>query len=408
MQRAVIILAAGQSRRMKSGKSKFLQEIAGKPLINYITDACKEFGFSKKIIVSNPKQPLIVEGWDAVLQPSPKGTADAVMCAKLALKGFEGEVLILHAGSPFITTETIYRMFDLKEDKGQGSIICLSCEVNTPNTYGRVVLKEEEPQQISAIIEYKNASDEHKSITLCNAGPMLCDKKVLFDMLSEVDDNNNAKEFMLPDIVNIAVRKGLVAFHIEIDEEEMVGINSREELAQAERMFQRNKRREIMAKGVTLLSPETVYFSWDTEVGQDCIIEPFVYFATGAVVEPGTRVKAFSRVSNRKYTRVYAKKNSHERMFSEKFIVIFIFMLLIAMFPLWIWLSSDDERREMCSYSFEMCVMDSQLENKGSRLSCIVANLSCLASKSVVSAYDADVPDAAEGEDSLLLEDSEK
>ncbi len=216
------------------------------------------------------------------------GTAHAVLQAKEALSGFEGDAIVLYGDTPFISEATILRMVEARKT---ADVVVLGFEAANPARYGRLVT---EGDTLRRIVEYKDASEAERAITFCNSGLIAAEASVLFDLLEQVGNDNAAGEYYLPDIIEIAWETGRTATAVACDESETLGVNTRAELARAEAIFQASKRAEALENGVTLMAPDTVFFSLDTYIGRDTVVEPNVIFGPGVTVESGTRIRAFS------------------------------------------------------------------------------------------------------------------
>jgi bifunctional UDP-N-acetylglucosamine pyrophosphorylase/glucosamine-1-phosphate N-acetyltransferase len=225
-----------------------------------------------------------------VLQTEQLGTAHAVLQAGSALDGFSGDAIVLYGDTPFIRPETLEAMLAAR---AQHDVVVLGFEAADAGRYGRLIMDGDALQKIA---EFKDASDEERAVTLCNSGVICASSEMLFDLLVDVTDDNAAGEFYLTDIIGIAHNKGLSATVVRCDESETMGINSRSELARAEAAFQTRARGDAMANGVMLQAPDTVYFSHDTYIGSDTIVEPNVVFAAGVTVENDATIRAFSHL----------------------------------------------------------------------------------------------------------------
>jgi bifunctional UDP-N-acetylglucosamine pyrophosphorylase/glucosamine-1-phosphate N-acetyltransferase len=273
--RAAVILAAGHGTRMKSGLSKVLHPVGGRPMLDWSLELARSLGCNKIVVVvgtHNPDAKVRAEaalGPDTtVLQDPPQGTAHAVNCAKDALAGFDGDVIVLYADTPLISTHTAMGVFEALE-KG-ASVAVLGFEAADPGGYGRLIVGND--GGLDAIIEAKEASPAQLAVTLCNSGVLAAPASVLFALLSEVKNDNLKGEFYLTDVVGLARARGLSAAVSRGREDEMLGVNSRAELAQAEAQFQYRARTQAMVDGVTLIAPETVFFAYDTKNANDVII----------------------------------------------------------------------------------------------------------------------------------------
>jgi bifunctional UDP-N-acetylglucosamine pyrophosphorylase/glucosamine-1-phosphate N-acetyltransferase len=297
MKTALIILAAGKGTRMNSDLPKVLHPIAGEPMLIHALSAADALEPEARIVVAGHGADAVrsaVEAHDSeirvVEQTEQLGTAHAVDQARDALEGFEGTALVLYGDTPFIRPETLEAMQEAME---KHDVVVLGFEAADPGRYGRLVMQED---TLDRIVEYKDATDEERAITLCNSGVVACRSSVLFDLIAEVGNDNASGEYYLTDIVGIARERGLSATAVTCPESETLGVNSRVDLAAADAAFQRRMRAEMMENGVTLMAPETVYFARDTVVGRDTVIEPNVVFGTGVSVESGATIRAFSHL----------------------------------------------------------------------------------------------------------------
>ena len=234
------------------------------------------------------------QGWDdraeVVLQAEQLGTGHGVAQAQSALADFSGDAIVLYGDTPFIRPETLTAMAAARQFH---DVVVLGFQAADPGRYGRLVTAGE---ALEKIVEYKDASDKERTITLCNSGVIAADAATLFDLVAAVKNDNAAGEYYLTDIVDIARARGLSATVVRCEEAETMGINSRAELAVAEGAFQAARRAEVLADGVTLQAPDTVYFAHDTVVGRDAVIEPNVVFGPHVTIESGATIRAFSHL----------------------------------------------------------------------------------------------------------------
>ena len=296
---AVVILAAGQGTRMRSDTHKVLHPIAGKPLLMHLLDSVDRLGAEKSVVVVGKGRDQVekaLNGRDVLIahQAEQKGTAHAVQQAKDALSGYEGAVLILYGDTPFVEPETLKRMLDRLDGSGGPGVVVLASTPADPLNYGRIILWQGD--HIARMVEYKDATEEERSVRLCNSGMMAVRAKDLFRWLDKVGNNNAAGEYYLPDIVNIASSEGRVAVVIKGDPYETAGVNSRAELAHLELDWQRRRREQALQDGATLIDPESVWFAADTKLGRDVTVEPHVVFGPGVEIADGATIKAFSHI----------------------------------------------------------------------------------------------------------------
>lgn len=299
---AAIILAAGQGTRMKSKKHKVLHEIAGKPMLHHLMDAVDALKPEKKVvIVGSGKEQLEAalegSGSDLALQEPQLGTGHAVQMAEAALAGFEGDALILYGDVPFVPTDTMQAMIDRLNADDAPAVVVLAFEPEDTQAYGRVIT---DGDRVTKMVEHKDASDAERACRTCNSGLMAAKSSDLFALLNRVDNDNAAEEYYLVDIVNIANKDGRHCAVVLTDPFDVAGINSRAELAHMESEWQQRRRDQAMTDGVTLIAPETVWFSHDTQVSSDVVIEPNVYFGPGVSVESGATIKGHSHIEGAK------------------------------------------------------------------------------------------------------------
>ncbi|MDG1531883.1 MAG: bifunctional UDP-N-acetylglucosamine diphosphorylase/glucosamine-1-phosphate N-acetyltransferase GlmU [Paracoccaceae bacterium] len=288
-----IILAAGQGSRMNSDLPKVLHKLAGVPLLAHAMNSAALGGAEKSVVVTGHGGAAVAKaalGIDAdtliANQDEQLGTAHAVLQAKDALGEMEGDCIVLYGDTPFISPETLEEMSKARDSH---DVLVLGFETNEPGRYGRLITNGD---KLDRVIEAKDASPEELSVTLCNSGVICANTSVLFDLLSEVKDNNAANEYYLTDIIGIATSKGLSCGVVHCDIAETLGINTRAELAAAEADFQAKARIAAMENGVSLTAPETVYFAYDTVIGRDTTIEPNVFFGPGVTIENDVEIKA--------------------------------------------------------------------------------------------------------------------
>lgn len=296
---AAIVLAAGKGTRMKSDTHKVLHPIAGRPMIAHLLASLDALAPERTVVVVGDlrEQLETALGGKAQLavQDPQLGTGHAVQQAEAALAGFRGDVLILYGDVPFVRAETMRAMVERLNAADAPEVVVLGFEPADPLQYGRVIAKD---GAISKMVEFKDASDAERAVTLCNSGLMAVRGEELFALLRRVRNDNAQGEYYLPDIVNLALADGRrCAVVVAADADEVAGINSRAELAEAEARWQQRRRAEAMAQGASLVAPETVYFSWDTQLGRDVTVEPNVIFGPGVTVADKATIRAFSHIA---------------------------------------------------------------------------------------------------------------
>jgi bifunctional UDP-N-acetylglucosamine pyrophosphorylase/glucosamine-1-phosphate N-acetyltransferase len=297
MQIALIILAAGKGTRMQSDLPKVLHPVAHAPLLTHVLTTGKALSPARTVVVTGHGADLVEavtketdETAVTARQTEQLGTGHAVAQAAPALEGFEGLALILFGDTPFISLETLEKMRDAAQSN---EVVVLGFEPEDAGRYGRLVMRGD---SLEAIVEYKDANEEQRAITLCNGGLMAVRTPLLFDLIKQTSNENASGEYYLTDIVALARAQGLSATVVTCAEDETIGINTRAQLAQADGYFQSRARAAAMDLGVTLMDPDTVYFAHDTVIGRDTMIEPNVVFGPGVTVESGAHIRAFSHL----------------------------------------------------------------------------------------------------------------
>jgi bifunctional UDP-N-acetylglucosamine pyrophosphorylase/glucosamine-1-phosphate N-acetyltransferase len=296
---AAIILAAGKGTRMKSDLHKVLHPIAGRPMLAHLLATVDALGPHRTVVVvgsgREQVEPLVAaHGGEVVLQEPQLGTGHAVEQARPALEDFDGDVLILYGDTPLVEATTMERMIERLNAEDSPVAVVVASRPADPRRYGRILAAPD--GTIAKMVEYRDASDKEKEVDLCNSGLMAVRSGDLWPLLSGVEDHNEAGERYLPDIVMLAAAVGRRSVVIETDPEEVAGINSRAELAAVEAGWQRRRRGRAMDEGVAMVAPETVWFSHDTEIGRDTIVEPNVVFGPGVSIGEGARIRGFSHI----------------------------------------------------------------------------------------------------------------
>ncbi len=283
---------------MRTSLPKALHPVAGRTLLAHVLASAVQSGCDDLAIVVGPDHHA-VEVQAKVIAPTAqifeqrerKGTAHAVLAAKDVLRDATGDVLIAFADTPLVRPETLSA---LREAIGHGAAVAvLGFTPADPTGYGRLITRNGE---LVAIKEEKDASPEESTITLCNGGLMALDGRHALAILERIDNKNAKGEYYLTDAVAIARDMGLKAAAIETTEDDVRGINTKAQLAEAEAVMQRRLRAAAMEAGVTMIAPETVFLSADTKLGKDVTIEPNVVFGPGVTVEEGATIKSFSHL----------------------------------------------------------------------------------------------------------------
>jgi len=296
---AAIILAAGMGTRMKSDLHKVLHPIAGRPMLLHLIDNVQTLDASRIVVVAGARREQVEAavtplGVEVAIQAEQLGTGHAVQQAETALNGFEGDVLILYGDVPLVSTATMARMIERLHGEGDPSVVVLGFRPADAAAYGRVIADKD--GRIAKIVEYKDASADERAVTLCNSGLMAVRSADLFRLLAQVTNDNAAGEYYLTDLAELAVKDGRGAVVVETAADEVAGVNSRAELAAVDASWQAKRRVQAMAEGATLVDPATVWFSFDTKVGRDVLIEPNVFFGPGVAVADGATIRGFSHI----------------------------------------------------------------------------------------------------------------
>jgi bifunctional UDP-N-acetylglucosamine pyrophosphorylase / glucosamine-1-phosphate N-acetyltransferase len=316
-----IVLAAGKGTRMKSDRPKVMHEVGGRSLLGHVLAVSAASGSSSCTVVVGPDM-AAVRAEAARLAPAAalfeqthqRGTADAVLAARAGVSGHIGDVLVMFADTPLITSETVRRLVEALDQGAEAAV--LGFHAKDPSGYGRLVtdgIVGNGAANLLSIREHKDATTAERHIDFCNSGVMAFRTPDLLGILDKIGTANASAEFYLTDAIAIMRREGRKAVAVAGLEEEMLGVNTRAHLAQAEAVFQRRARAHAMAEGATLVDPNTVWFSYDTRLGRDVLVEPNVFFGpgvtvgdgviihgnshlAGASVEPGAEIGPFARL----------------------------------------------------------------------------------------------------------------
>ncbi|HMT40135.1 MAG TPA: bifunctional UDP-N-acetylglucosamine diphosphorylase/glucosamine-1-phosphate N-acetyltransferase GlmU [Sphingorhabdus sp.] len=294
---AAIILAAGKGTRMKSDLHKVLHPIAGRPMLMHLMASVDALEPAKKVVVVGDKadqlRDALGDSAETVVQEPQLGTGHAVQQAESALKDFDGDVLVLYGDVPFVPTSTMQAMIDRLHSDDNPEVVVLGFEPADTLQYGRIVATGD---RIEWMVEHKDATEKQRQTKLCNSGLMAVRSKDLFALLARVTNDNAAGEYYLVDIVNIAVQDGRHCHVVRTEPYDVTGINSRGELAAMEAEWQKRRRVQAMADGASLIAPETVWFSYDTQLGRDVVIEPNVFFGPGVSIADNVKIRANSHI----------------------------------------------------------------------------------------------------------------
>ena len=293
-----VILAAGESTRMKSAQSKVLHPVANRPMIAHVVDALAKAGISDiALVLGRDADKVEAAAKNAAVQSSVHiqterlGTAHAVLAAREAIaKGFD-DVLVVFGDTPLITEAPLIAA---RDGLAAGAdVVAIGFRTADPTGYGRLLV---ENGELLAIREHKDASEAERAITYCNGGLMAIDGRKALELIDRIGNNNAKGEYYLTDIVEVVRADGGRAVAVEAPEEELTGCNTRAELAVIERLWQQRRRHEMMIEGVSMIAPETVFLSFDTAIARDVTIEPNVVFGPGVSIESGAVIHSFSHI----------------------------------------------------------------------------------------------------------------
>jgi bifunctional UDP-N-acetylglucosamine pyrophosphorylase/glucosamine-1-phosphate N-acetyltransferase len=291
---AAVVLAAGKGTRMKSALPKVLHPVAGEPILGHILRTLQKLGAAQLVVVVGAQQDNIATyaksfGAAIGIQDPPQGTGDAARSAMPAFEGFAGDIMVLYGDNPLLTEETLGKL--LAARAAGADLALMGFKPADPTPYGKLI---QLPNgDLDAIVENRDASPEQKKIGFVNAGGFLLDAKLLRTLLGELTNTNAQNEYYLTDIVVGARKRSLRCVAVEVPAEDVLGINSRVELALVEGIMQRRLRERAMLEGVTMTDPASVFLSSDTTFGRDVVIGPNVVFGAKVKVADNVTIKPF-------------------------------------------------------------------------------------------------------------------
>ena len=295
-----IILAAGEGTRMRSTTPKVLHPVGGMPIIGHVARAAREAGSNRIALVTGPRHAAIRETVSTLYpdvvhfeQSEAKGTAHAASMAKELYESATGYVAVVYGDHPLLRGINFRAVLD-RLDAGL-DVAILGFEPRDPTGYGRFIT---DGETLLAIREHKDATEEERRIRLCNACILAFRVEVFRDLIDKVDNKNVQNEYYLPDLVELANSAGKKVGYGLAPEIDVMGVNDRSQLARAEKLFQEVRRDDFMKAGVTLRDPESVWFSWDTEIGKDVTIFPNVVFGAGVKIADNVEIRAFCDIED--------------------------------------------------------------------------------------------------------------
>jgi bifunctional UDP-N-acetylglucosamine pyrophosphorylase / glucosamine-1-phosphate N-acetyltransferase len=294
----VVVLAAGEGKRMRSALPKVLAPVAGLPMIAHVVKAARAAGAERVAVVVGAGREDVAAAARAAYpaielfeQSERRGTAHAVLMARDALATAKEDVLVVFGDTPLIEPATLLHM-RAQLAKGAACVV-LGFEARDPKGYGRLVEREGD---LIAIREEKDASPRERNIALCNGGLMGFSGSTVLSIIEHISNDNAQGEFYLTDAVEIARELKLKTVAVTASESEVMGVNDRVQLAEAEALMQERLREAAMRGGATLIAPHTVFLNHDTKLMRDTVVEPHVVFGPDVVVETGARIRAFSHL----------------------------------------------------------------------------------------------------------------
>ncbi len=292
-----IVLAAGRGTRMKSSLPKVMHPLAGRPMILNLIATLESSGFHTICVVVGEGMDMIAHAVSphvTAIQHEPKGTGHAALSAKDVLTQSTDDILVLFGADPLITENTLKKLMQRRQADDNPAVVVLGFRPENPDFYGRLVCSDN--GELEAIVEHRDASEQQRTISLCNAGTMIIDGSVVWSLLQRIGMDNAKGEYYLTDLVAIARADGRLCGYVEGSQAELMGVDSRADLAAAEALMQDRLRTAAMAGGASLIDPETVFFSFDTIIGRDVVVEPHVFFGPGVIIEDHVTIKGFSHL----------------------------------------------------------------------------------------------------------------
>lgn len=300
MSISIIILAAGRGTRLNSAVPKVFHEVGNLPIIFHVINSAKKLLPNEIVLVigknmlAYKKQILnLYPDVKICIQEEQKGTAHAVMCCIKKINHRNKNTIILYADSPLITKNSITKLSkNILSKKSELCLLAMKAEIQ--DHYGRLIL--DKKKNVKKIVEFSDANFQEKKITLCNSGVMSFKTATLLSHLDKISNKNIKKEFYLTDLVEILnIAQKNISFEV-CKIEETLGINTREDLSNVEKIFQKNKLDSLRNRGVTVMDPNSTFFSYDTKISKDCIVYPNVYFGLGVNIAKNVRIKSFSHL----------------------------------------------------------------------------------------------------------------
>lgn len=298
---AFLILAAGKGTRMQNNLPKVLHKICGKEMIKYAIDLAYKFSPERIGAIVSEDAPETIDflesnyNIDLIYQNERLGTGHAVQVSLDFLEGFKGNVICLYGDTPFISEKSISDLISNLDKDDKNAVSVLGFQPKDPAKYGRLKMQD---NNLAAIIEYNDATEEERNINLCNSGVIAIKSDYINDLVEAIGNNNAKGEYYLTDIIEIANSKNLKCSVAIADEQEVMGVNSQTERVEAEKIRQNFLRNKFLTQGVIMTDPDNVYLSEETEIASGVEIEPFVNFSGKVVISEGSIIRSFSYLEN--------------------------------------------------------------------------------------------------------------
>jgi bifunctional UDP-N-acetylglucosamine pyrophosphorylase / glucosamine-1-phosphate N-acetyltransferase len=294
-----IVLAAGEGTRMRSAQPKVLHPLVGRSLLAHVLGSIAQAGATATAVVIGPGEDAVAgevkrfaPEAECFVQRERRGTAHAVLAARTAIERRADDILIVYGDTPLVHAASLERLRVAVADGA--AVAVLGFRASDSTGYGRLIVDKGE---LVAIREEADASASERKTALCNGGTMALAGKTALAILERIGDHNRKREFYLTDAVEIARGMALSAAAVEVEEDEMRGINTKKQLAEAEAVAQQRLRQAALDAGVTLIAPDTVYLCADTKFGRDVVVEPFVVFGEKVTIEDGAVIHSFSHIA---------------------------------------------------------------------------------------------------------------
>jgi bifunctional UDP-N-acetylglucosamine pyrophosphorylase / glucosamine-1-phosphate N-acetyltransferase len=294
-----IVLAAGEGTRMRSARPKVLHPLAGRTLLAHVLGTIAQAGVSAIAVVIGPDEEAVAgevkrvaPDAESFVQHERRGTAHAVLAARAAIERNPDDILIVYGDTPLVRPAALSQLRTALA--GGAAVAVLGFRATESTGYGRLIVDNGE---LIAIREEADASASERKAALCNGGTMALAGKTALAILERIGDRNRKREFYLTDAVEIARSMALRAVAVEVEEDDMRGINTKTQLAEAEAVAQQRLRQAALDAGVTLIAPDTVYLCADTKFGRDVVVEPFVVFGEKVTIEDGAVIHSFSHIA---------------------------------------------------------------------------------------------------------------